>query len=126
MERALFTTSSNAGLLPVAIFVMPHEDGIKILLELGNDLNPTILIKDSDIEELGDRLSKCGETNETIELNKSGITKSYFKIEPIDSVRCKVTYIAKVIIPLAATRFKIEREKLNTLGRKLIGIKNVT
>ena len=125
MERALYSTSSHVGLLAVAIFVMSHEDGIKIQLEIGNELNPNIIVKEPDIEGLGNRLCKCGETDETIELNKSGVTGSVFKITPIDSVSCKVNYIVKGIIPLSIS-FKIEREKLNALGRKLKGLRDVT
>ncbi|WP_144391528.1 hypothetical protein [Pleionea sediminis] len=126
MERALYTTSSNVGLLAVAIFVMPHEDGIRIQIEIGNDLNPKIIVKESYIKELGAKLSNCGEISESIELNKIGLTSSIFKITPIDSDTCKVNYIAKAVIPLTVLSFKIERKKLNVLGETLMDLRNVT
>ncbi len=119
-DRAIYIDSSNAGIFPVMLYVVPTKGGVEFNIESSDSFRPKVKIPSDFISEVGAQL-RCSGLHKQIVTWKSGrFTRVRLTVKPTKEqgvVSC--IFFGSWFFLLGLVSFKIETDKIQKLGKVL-------
>ncbi len=120
-DRAIYINSSNAGIFPVVLFVVPAEGGLELNIECSDSYRPIIKIPLNCVKRVGKQFERCGLQKQTITWKAGLFTRIWIRVKPVNEGVVSCNFFEVRLFLLGTVGFKIEAEKVRKLGEVLSG-----
>ncbi|MCP3851087.1 MAG: hypothetical protein GY694_12740 [Gammaproteobacteria bacterium] len=120
-DRAIYINSSNAGIFPVVLFVVPVEGGLELNIESSDSYRPRVKIPLDCVKGVGKQFERCGLHKQTITWKAGLFTRIWIRVKPVNEGVVSCTFFGTRLFLLSFVGFKIETEKVRNLGEVLCG-----